>query len=166
MKKRFWLFLILTVSIMVVIFCFSAQTATESSGMSMGFIRTVLHKWLIGFMSVESAETIESGIETVVRKGAHFSIYMCLGFCSAMTLYYSEKVNKKCILFVITLIFCIFYASTDEVHQLFVPGRSGEIRDVLIDSGGSATGILLSMLACKIASALKKKLSKLFIKAD
>lgn len=164
-KKRFWLFLILTIVIMGVIFYLSAQNATESSDMSMGFIRRFLHKRLIEVMSVESAEMIEKGIETIVRKSAHFFIYTCLGFCSAMTLYYSEKVNKGCILFILSLAFCIFYASTDEVHQLFVQGRSGEVRDVLIDSAGSTTGILLSMFVCKIASVLKKKLSILFIKA-
>lgn len=166
MKKRFWFFLILTIGIMGVIFYFSAQNATESSGTSMGFIRRFLHKSLIEVMSLESAEMIEEGIETIVRKSAHFFIYACLGFCSAMTLYYSGKVNKKCILFIIPLVFCIFYASTDEVHQLFVQGRSGEVRDVLIDSAGSATGILLSIPVRKILSFLKKKLSKLFIKAN
>lgn len=157
MKKRFWVFLILTLGVMGAIFYFSAQNATESSSMSMGFIRRLLHKSLIEVMSLESAEMIEEGIETIVRKGAHFFIYACLGFCFAMTLYYSGKVNKKRTLFIIALAFCIFYASTDEMHQLFVAGRSGEIRDVLIDSAGSATGILLSMLVRKIGGVLKKK---------
>ena len=125
MKKRFWLFLILTVGIMGVIFYFSSQNATESSGMSMGLIRKLLHKRLIEVMSHESAVMIEEGIETLVRKSAHFFIYSCLGFCSAMTLYYSGKVNKSCILFIISLVFCIFYASSDEVHQLFVAGFCG-----------------------------------------
>ena len=159
MKKRFWFFLILTLGIMGVIFYFSAQNATESSGMSMEFIRWLLHKKLLEVMSVESAVMIEEGIENIVRKCAHFFIYSCLGFCSSMTLYYSGKMNKSCILFIISLVFCMFYASTDEVHQLFVPGRSGEIRDVLIDSAGSATGILSSMLVRKIGGVLKKKLT-------
>ena len=159
MKKRFWFFLILTLGIMGVIFYFSAQNATESSGMSMEFIRRLLHKKLLEVMSVESAVMIEEGIENIVRKCAHFFIYSCLGFCSSMTLYYSGQMNKSCMLFIISLVFCMFYASTDEVHQLFVPGRSGEIRDVLIDSAGSATGILLSMLVRKIGGVLKKKLT-------
>ena len=157
MKKRFWVFLILTLGVMGAIFYFSAQNATESSSMSMGFIRRLLHKSLVEVMSVESAVMIEEGIETIVRKGAHFFIYTCLGFCSAMTLYYIGKVNKKRTLFITALAFCIFYASTDEMHQLFVAGRSGEIRDVLIDSAGSATGILSSMLVRKIGGVLKKK---------
>ena len=35
----------------------------------------------------------------------------------------------------------ILYACTDEIHQLFVPGRSGMIRDVFIDSIGGIIGI-------------------------
>ncbi|MGC3958101.1 MAG: VanZ family protein [Verrucomicrobiota bacterium] len=35
------------------------------------------------------------------------------------------------------------FAVTDEVHQLFVPGRQGSIWDVLIDSTGAAGGLFL-----------------------
>ena len=36
------------------------------------------------------------------------------------------------------------YAASDEIHQLFVPGRSGQLRDVFLDSAGVAAGILLA----------------------
>lgn len=32
----------------------------------------------------------------------------------------------------------VLYACTDEYHQLFVPGRSGQLRDVMIDAVGAA----------------------------
>ena len=35
---------------------------------------------------------------------------------------------------------------TDEFHQLFVPGRSGQVKDVLLDSCGAAVGVLILML--------------------
>lgn len=38
------------------------------------------------------------------------------------------------------------YAASDEFHQLFVPGRSGQISDVLLDSAGVCFGVLLGML--------------------
>ena len=38
------------------------------------------------------------------------------------------------------------YAASDELHQRFVSGRSGEIKDVLLDSSGVAFGILISVL--------------------
>ena len=44
------------------------------------------------------------------------------------------------------IVFCFLYACSDEIHQLFVPGRSGMFTDVLIDTGGAVTGMLVSML--------------------
>ena len=38
------------------------------------------------------------------------------------------------------------FAVSDEFHQLFVPGRSGNIKDVFIDTAGSVSGILLVWL--------------------
>ncbi len=37
----------------------------------------------------------------------------------------------------------VAYAISDEVHQLFVPGRAGSPLDVAIDSVGVAVGVLL-----------------------
>lgn len=150
MKKSFWFFLVLTIGIMIMIFAFSAQNAEASSEMSMGFIRRFINEKLLQVMSHQSAEVIQKGIETIVRKSAHFFIYMCLGFSSCMTLHHSEKVNKKWILFIITVCFCIFYATTDEVHQLFSEGRSCELRDVAIDSAGSMLGAGISIFIQQI----------------
>jgi VanZ family protein len=36
----------------------------------------------------------------------------------------------------------VLYAATDEIHQTFVPGRSGRLTDVLIDAAGAAVGVL------------------------
>lgn len=37
----------------------------------------------------------------------------------------------------------VLYAATDEIHQTFVPGRSGRVTDVLIDAAGAAVGVLV-----------------------
>ena len=52
---------------------------------------------------------------------------------------------------------CLLYASSDEIHQLFVPGRSGEVRDVMIDFSGAALGIALSTLVFLLICRIKKK---------
>jgi VanZ family protein len=49
------------------------------------------------------------------------------------------NINKKYILY--SLLICLIYSISDEVHQIFVPGRSGEVFDVLIDTLGSFIGI-------------------------
>jgi VanZ family protein len=48
------------------------------------------------------------------------------------------------------------YAASDEFHQLFVPGRSGEVKDVLIDSAGAVTGALLFYLALRLYENYRK----------
>jgi VanZ family protein len=40
----------------------------------------------------------------------------------------------------VVLLICLLTSIFDEFHQLYVPGRSAEIRDVLIDLAGSAVG--------------------------
>ncbi|MDP2874059.1 MAG: tRNA (adenosine(37)-N6)-threonylcarbamoyltransferase complex ATPase subunit type 1 TsaE [bacterium] len=39
------------------------------------------------------------------------------------------------------LVFCFIYGASDEFHQLFVPGRQGKVRDVVVDAIGAAIGI-------------------------
>ena len=55
---------------------------------------------------------------------------------------YRHNIYDKRI-YIITIIFCFLYACSDEIHQLFIPGRSGELLDVLIDTTG---GILSSFI--------------------
>lgn len=35
----------------------------------------------------------------------------------------------------------MIYTISDEIHQLFVLGRGGQIKDVIIDSSGAVVGI-------------------------
>lgn len=45
-----------------------------------------------------------------------------------------------------TFIFIFGYAVIDEVHQLFIPGRSGELGDVIADLTGGVIGLILVKL--------------------
>lgn len=74
----------------------------------------------------------------VVRKTAHFTTYLILGLLVFNLCKYNNVKN----IIKISLLVCILYACTDEIHQLFVDGRSGEIFDVCIDTVGSLIGIL------------------------
>jgi len=44
---------------------------------------------------------------------------------------------------IVTLIFCFLYAVSDEVHQIFVPGRAFAVGDIIIDTLGAALGIIV-----------------------
>ncbi|PHS31770.1 MAG: hypothetical protein COA82_09845 [Alkaliphilus sp.] len=50
----------------------------------------------------------------------------------------------------VTFVFCVLYAISDETHQIFVPGRSAQISDVLIDSVGAIVGILMYLVLARI----------------
>ena len=54
--------------------------------------------------------------------------------------------KKMMTIVILSFLFSVIYASTDEFHQTFVVGRDGNIVDVLIDSSGSLVGILLSSI--------------------
>ena len=51
---------------------------------------------------------------------------------------------------IIAMIIGVAYATSDEIHQLFVGGRSGRVVDVVIDSIGICTGIVMYRLVQKI----------------
>ena len=128
---------------MVLIFAFSAQTAANSSKTSGELIRQSLSILPIGFddmPAVRQKEIVES-LQFIVRKCAHFSVYALLGvLCIPPAHVLLRKWNYAAWAAWGT---SALYAVTDEIHQYFVPGRSCELRDVLIDSSGAAVGILL-----------------------
>ena len=81
---------------------------------------------------------------TFVRKSAHFIIYFLLGFL-VINLFIEFNLSYSQII-VFSLLLCFFYACSDEIHQLFIVGRSGRVFDVLLDSVSSFLGILFYKL--------------------
>lgn len=93
----------------------------------------------------------------IVRKSAHFTAYLILAFTVGGVIR-NLKVEKP-ITFAITMVIVVTYAISDEFHQLFVPGRSGEFRDILIDSSGGLIGALLALKFDDFILNLTKKYS-------
>lgn len=123
---------------MGVIFYLSHQPAEASSQLSGG-----ITDWIVS--SIEKVIPFKINIEllhTFVRKTAHFTAYFVLGLLLVITIQASRKLKRASI----SLIIAVIYAITDEFHQTFIPGRSGELRDVLIDSVGALTGIIFFLI--------------------
>lgn len=120
---------------MAVIFYLSGQEAVESKQLSTG-----ITQWVINMLDkiVWFSIDIES-LHHIIRKNAHFIAYLFLGVALIHAVRRSDVYGLRG--YVIALFICIVYAISDEVHQLFVPGRSGELRDVFIDSAGAIMGI-------------------------
>ena len=51
------------------------------------------------------------------------------------------------------------YAASDEIHQLFVPGRSGQLSDVILDSAGTLAGVAAFTVLCWLINRRKARVS-------
>lgn len=119
---------------MAVIFFLSHQGAGSSSTLSSGITKTIhdLITTLLPWLDLDL-----DFFHVLVRKGAHFTAYLILGL---LVSYARRPEGPKS--YGSVFLFCMLYAMSDEFHQTFIPGRSGELRDVLIDSAGALSGIL------------------------
>ena len=127
---------------MIIIFMFSNQKADESTELSDGVILKVVRIVEKINHKSYSDEEILNKFFVPVRKIAHFTIYLILGIL--VYLYIKEYgFNNTCL---ISIMICCMYACSDEIHQIFVDGRSGEVLDVIIDTIGSIIGIFITKL--------------------
>ncbi len=139
-----YLFLFAAIGISIAIFLFSAQSGTASLQISDGFTVSALQ--FFPNMKGNNAETllqIAKSLAFIVRKTAHFAIYLALGITVFGTVYQFTQTKKKSI--VATMGYCFFYAITDEIHQYFVPGRSARVFDVCVDATGALTGVCICL---------------------
>jgi VanZ family protein len=146
-KKIAWTLVIIW---MLLIFFFSSQVATDSNGMSTGL--TVAIRNLI----IQIYPKLSISIETLnhfIRKSAHFLVYFGLGFLLKNAYQVSGYLNFRGSVY--ALMVSILYAISDEIHQMFVPGRGPGIKDVFIDSIGALAGILVFTGLLKVSLQLK-----------
>lgn len=148
-KKLAW---IAAVGWMSLIFILSHQPASVSSGFSSGITEFLLG--LIVDLFPESDAHVEE-FHTLVRKNAHFIAYLILGVLLVNALGRWRHIRGQAL--VAAFAIAVLYAASDEFHQLFIEGRSGEVRDVLIDSAGAATGIFVYWLAARVLNKRKRR---------
>lgn len=150
----------LTLAIMVVIFCFSAQSGGESGSLSDAIARVLASAFIGDFdaMSFDQQTQIIDQMAWPIRKTAHASEYACLAISLVMTVWQirawrdersggTSSLSRN-VTYSGVMAFCIatLYACTDEIHQLFIDGRAGQVADVLVDASGAAVGCLLCCL--------------------
>ena len=142
-NKRRIVFLILLIFWMSLIFWFSSRTGTVSTGDSDTAGSAVLKIFIRDYDSLPTAEKVQR-LETLtypIRKISHCGEYFILGilFMGFLSTFFKKMKNAV----IWAWILAAAYAVTDEIHQLFVTGRSGQALDVLIDSAGAIAGILI-----------------------
>lgn len=146
--------IILLVLTFIKIFDFSSQNSEKSSNLSRTITEKVTSKIkFIQNLDTDKKEKVLHIAEIIIRKLAHFSEYALVGILLMSLMSTYEIKNKLRVL--ISLLTGVLYASSDEIHQLFVPGREGAVRDVLIDTSGVITGIFIVIIILKIIKRFK-----------
>ncbi|BES66455.1 VanZ family protein [Gottschalkiaceae bacterium SANA] len=123
---------------MGVIYSLSSQVAVESNALSHGVTEVIVEAVQT---VVPSAEFDVDDFNHLIRKNAHLLAYLILGFLVSHAfarngLHGRENARH-------TLIICVLYALSDEMHQMMVPGRGPALMDVMIDSLGVCIGLSL-----------------------
>ncbi len=164
-RKRFvMLVLVLAFFVLVnmlIIFMMSAESKGES-GIRSTRVTTLVMKLLYPDLNKATAEVQRESMEHVghiVRKLAHFSEFALLGFLSTGLLLYLDHRRhrlKTWQLWLIPIVFCLLYAISDEVHQIFSE-RGPSAWDVLVDFAGAYTGIYFMHLFRWIAHKIRAR---------
>lgn len=138
----------------MVIFCFSSQSAEDSSALSTSFTKQVLNTLpIVRSLSPVQREKTVNNLHNFIRKAAHFGIYAVLGLL-VFSLCKSYGVSF-CTAFWYSFLSCCLYAVSDELHQLFSAGRGCRAIDVVIDTAGAVVGIFFGQLFFMLLQKLR-----------
>ena len=138
-NQRKLLILLAVVFWMAIIFKLSAQPGEQSNLLS-----TKVTTVIVSLAKLFRPDVNVLSLNHFIRKCAHFLAYLVLGIVMLFAMKRIGYTGKKGVVF--TLLLCISYAITDELHQAFVPGRTPKLLDVLIDSSGASLGISIYVL--------------------
>ena len=140
-KIYFYISLVIVLSLFILIFCLSHENGEESTETSGWF--TDLLNFLLPFPVTEN----------VVRTLAHFSEFACLSFfMNNLFVAYKEKLNP-----VVACALSFLYAITDEIHQIFVPGRACQFLDMMVDLAGIVSGMFVFTILYLLTNKLINK---------
>ncbi len=92
--------------------------------------------WLSSIPGLESG--LEAKTDFILRKAAHLVEYGILAILWLRALTAGGAPRRRA--FLLSILFCAAFAVSDEIHQLYVPGREGRVSDILIDVLGILAG--------------------------
>lgn len=134
------------------IFHLSGMSSNSSNGTSTGIVEKAISKVLdatneAGITdSHPDDEKLAKAAELInapLRKIAHATVYFVLALLLlsiSRVIFGSKKYLLSC---AVAILLCFIFAMTDEYHQTFVDGRTGQMMDVIIDTTGACVGTLL-----------------------
>ena len=150
-KLTFILNIVLLILWMGIIFNFSSDNGEDSSSKSEQLLIKICEIIKRDKLSIEEQEKIISKFGKPIRKMAHMFSYFILSILSFLLIYRFYKLEPITIVY--TLIFCIIYAITDEIHQYFIPDRVASILDIIIDTCGAIIFLIIPSLVMIIRKA-------------
>lgn len=141
---------------LAMIFGFSSQEGVESGELSKKIAEGLIRLFRPDYDSLPRQERnrLLNTVHLYVRKAAHFSEFALLALLLRQLL---NLFKDGWPLSAATLVFCVAAAAADEYHQSYVPGRSSQWTDVMIDSAGAVAGLLLSLLILRYLRKRKQK---------
>jgi len=101
--------------------------------------------WLFPLM----AKTRLDAIHYLLRKCGHLTEFAVLAVLMWRAIRHASPISPhpwRWSEAALALSFVMLYAASDEFHQTFVPGRTGQLSDVFIDASGAAIGLGLLWL--------------------
>jgi VanZ family protein len=123
---------------------FYLSSSQGSMSQTSRFIRPFL-EWLFPLAPEETLQIYHG----YIRKFAHFFEYAVLAFFASRAFRSSSKDFLQKFWYVFAFLIMLLIASIDEFNQSFNAARTGSIYDVLIDTSGGLTMILLLLILKK-----------------
>lgn len=153
MKKAIKIILLLAIAVgwMFCIYKLSGMNSSKSNGKSADILSIIIADALdvTNDYGITNSHPSDAKIErasvlmnTPMRKVMHASVYLVLAFFLMILLNIISDHKYYLLTIIIALILCVVFAITDEYHQMFVAGRTGQTMDVVIDSIGAVVGLI------------------------
>lgn len=164
MKSKYKkIFIAITIMIMTIfITLLSNQKGVTSHNLSYQYslkIATILEEIGQLYLSEQNHIQLANWLYQPTRKLAHLGEYAIMAWVIFIGIaIFRPKIKEKRIKRILTTFFILFlFASADEIHQKFIPERSGKIQDVGWDMLGTLVGIMVANFFSDIAIELKQK---------
>lgn len=154
-------FFLLALGCCVYIFVNSAENAAKSSARSEEITEMLSPVLIENYNDLTPKEQTrqKSLLESRLRTSAHGMEFAALGMCcAAFSLTFLRVLGRKkaALLPMFAFVFCVLYALSDEIHQIYVPGRAFQVGDLLMDGVGALIGVLLVSAFVALVCAMKR----------
>ena len=160
-KRNILLYIFLSLSILMNAFLVFQSALPPDSSMSWSNIALDVAKTFVPTTQGNDGTTYIADVNAsdLIRKLiGHFSFYLIDGVFVSLYAYYQfyYSKDKQPMIFLITVV-GVFFSILTELIQMLVPGRSGDIIDMLINFGGYVLGSGIVLLIFFLVNKYKNK---------